>query len=199
VVVIENIYRFREEGYSRWEAARLGTAEVGPAVVASTATTVSAFAPMLFWPGIIGEFMGYMPLTLIITLTSSLFVALVINPVVTGFFVQVKGRSDEPSDPAERRWPAVARYGGAALILLFGIALGIANWETLVVIGTAIPVLYLLHVYVMSPSATASRRRACRASSRGTGDTCGGCWSGTIRFRTPTCATRARSAPWPAA
>ena len=114
VVVIENIYRFREEGYSRWEAARL-------------------------------------PLTLIITLTSSLFVALVINPVVTGFFVEVKGRSDEPSDPAERRWPAVARYGGAALILLFGIALGIANWETLVVIGTAIPVLYLLHVYVMSP------------------------------------------------
>ena len=151
VVVIENIYRFREEGYSRWEAARLGTAEVGPAVVASTATTVSAFAPMLFWPGIIGEFMGYMPLTLIITLTSSLFVALVINPVVTGFFVEVKGRSDEPSNPAERRWPAVARYGGAALILLFGIALGIANWETLVVIGTAIPVLYLLHVYVMSP------------------------------------------------
>ena len=148
VVVIENIYRFREEGYSRWEAARLGTAEVGPAVVASTATTVSAFAPMLFWPGIIGEFMGYLPLTLIITLTSSLFVALVLNPVITGFFVQVKGRDDEDE---KREWPAFARYGGAALILLFGITLGLANWKTLVVIGVALPVLYLLHVYVMSP------------------------------------------------
>ncbi|MFB6249715.1 MAG: efflux RND transporter permease subunit [Salinibacter sp.] len=150
VVVIENIYRFREEGYSRWEAARLGTAEVGPAVVASTATTVSAFAPMLFWPGIIGEFMSYLPLTLIITLTSSLFVALVINPVVTGFFVEVKGRSNGQAGAAQQ-WPAVARYGGVALILLLGVTLGIANWKTLVVVATAVPVLYLLHVYVMSP------------------------------------------------
>ena len=150
VVVIENIYRFREEGYSRWESARLGTAEVGPAVVASTATTVSAFAPMLFWPGIIGEFMSYLPLTLIITLTSSLFVALVINPVVTGFFVEVKGRSNGQAGSTQQ-WPAVARYGGVALILLLGVTLGIANWKTLVVVATAVPVLYLLHVYVMSP------------------------------------------------
>jgi len=149
VVVIENIYRFREEGYSRWEAARLGTAEVGGPVVAATATTVSAFVPMLFWPGIIGEFMSYLPLTLIITLASSLFVALVINPVITGFFVQVKGREDEDAEPG--KWPAGARYGGAALIVLLGVTLGIANWKTLVVVGTALPVLYLLHVYVMAP------------------------------------------------
>ena len=149
VVVIENIYRFREEGYSRWEAARLGTAEVGAPVVAATATTVSAFAPMLLWPGIIGEFMSYLPLTLIITLASSLFVALVINPVVTGFFVRVKGREDEEADAQQS--PAIARYGGAALILLLGITLGIANWKTLVVVGTALPVLYLIHVYVLKP------------------------------------------------
>jgi len=149
VVVIENIYRFREEGYSRWEAARLGTAEVSGPVVAATATTVSAFVPMLFWPGIIGEFMSYLPLTLIITLASSLFVALVINPVITGFFVQVKAREDEEEGATE--WPALARYGGAALILLLGITLGIANWKTLVVVGVAVPVLYLLHVYVMAP------------------------------------------------
>ena len=149
VVVIENIYRFREEGYSRWEAARLGTAEVGAPVVAATATTVSAFAPMLLWPGIIGEFMSYLPLTLIITLASSLFVALVINPVVTGFFVRVKGREDEEADAQQS--PAIARYGGAALILLLGVTLGIANWKTLVVIGIAVPVLYLIHVYVLKP------------------------------------------------
>src|SRR5690625_576869 len=68
VVIVENIYRFREQGHSRFDAARLGTAEVGGAVVASTATTVAAFAPMLLWPGIIGKFMSYLPLTLIITL-----------------------------------------------------------------------------------------------------------------------------------
>jgi multidrug efflux pump subunit AcrB len=147
VVVIENIYRFREEGYSRWEAARLGTAEVGGPVVAATATTLSAFAPMLLWPGIIGEFMSYLPLTLIITLASSLFVALVINPVVTGFFVQVKGRDDEDARP----WPAAARYGGVAAILLLGAVLGFANWKTLVVLSVAVPVLYLVHVHVMSP------------------------------------------------
>ena len=148
VVVIENIYRFREEGYSRWEAARLGTAEVGGPVVAATATTLSAFAPMLLWPGIIGEFMSYMPLTLIITLASSLFVALVINPVVTGFFVQVKGESGEGGF---RQWPVAARYGSVAAILLLAITLGVANWKTLVVVSTAIPVLYLLHVYGMKP------------------------------------------------
>jgi len=149
VVVIENIYRFKEEGYSRWEAARLGTAEVGGPVVAATATTLSAFAPMLLWPGIIGEFMSYMPLTLIITLASSLFVALVINPVVTGFFVQVKGETNGRG--GFRSWPATARYAAVAAILVLGITLGVANWKTLVVVSTAIPVLYLLHVYVMAP------------------------------------------------
>ncbi len=148
VVIVENIYRFREEGYSRWEAAKQGTAEVGGAVVASTATTVSAFAPMLFWPGIIGEFMGYMPLTLIITLTSSLFVALIINPVVTGFFVEAQDNNEEMP---KKRWPKIARYGGAALILLFGIILGLTNWKTLVVITVALPVLYLLHTRIMKP------------------------------------------------
>jgi multidrug efflux pump subunit AcrB len=149
VVIIENIYRFREEGYSRWEAAKLGTSEVGGAVVASTATTVSAFAPMLFWPGIIGEFMGYMPLTLIITLTSSLFVALIINPVITGFFVEVKGERN--GQAGWRQWPKTARYGGVLLILLLGAMLGIANWKTLAVIAVGLPALYLLHIFVMAP------------------------------------------------
>jgi len=151
VVVIENIYRFREEGHSRWEAARLGTAEVGAPVVAATATTVSAFLPMLFWPGIIGEFMSYLPLTLIITLASSLFVALVINPVVTGYFVQVEGSDAPAASNARQEWPTVMRVGGAAMILLIGVILGFANWRTLVVISIAIPALYLLHVYLLKP------------------------------------------------
>lgn len=90
IVVVENIYRFRERGYDRVAAAKLGTGEVAIPIIASTATTLAAFAPMAFWPGIVGEFMKYLPLTLIITLTSSLFVALVINPVLCALFLNTE-------------------------------------------------------------------------------------------------------------
>ncbi len=90
IVIVENIYRHATEGKDRMEAAREGTREVGWAVIASTATTVAAFFPMLFWPGVMGEFMGYLPLTVIITLISSLFVALVINPTLCATLLKVK-------------------------------------------------------------------------------------------------------------
>ena len=67
------------------------TSEVAYPVIGSTLTTLAAFSPMLFWPGIMGEFMSYLPLTLIVTLTSSLFVALVINPALASLFMKVKG------------------------------------------------------------------------------------------------------------
>ena len=80
IVVVENIYRYRERGFERVAAARFATGEVSTPIIASTATTLAAFVPLAFWPGIVGEFMKYLPLTLIITLSSSLFVALVILP-----------------------------------------------------------------------------------------------------------------------
>jgi len=83
IVIVENIYRHIQLGYTRFEAAKLGTAEVAWPVITSTATTLAAFSPLLFWPDIMGEFMKYLPITLIITLASSLFVALVINPTVS--------------------------------------------------------------------------------------------------------------------
>ena len=89
IVIIENIYRHREEGHSLFEAAYRGTREVGGAIIASTITTLCAFAPMLFWPGIMGEFMRFLPVTLIITLSSSLFVALVFNPVFARQFMKL--------------------------------------------------------------------------------------------------------------
>jgi len=92
IVIIENIYRFMEQGASRFEAAMKATSEVAFPVIGSTLTTLGAFAPMLFWPGIMGEFMSYLPLTLIITLTSSLFVALVINPAFASLFMKVKSK-----------------------------------------------------------------------------------------------------------
>lgn len=144
VVIVENIYRFREMGHSRFEAARLGTAEVGGAVVASTATTIAAFAPMLFWPGIIGEFMSYMPLTLIITLASSLFVAIIINPVITGIFVQLEGEKKE-------KYTKFGRRVIVGVIIFVGLALGFANWQTLAVLVVITPLLIALHRFVLAP------------------------------------------------
>ncbi len=82
IVIVENIFRHRQLGYGRLEAAIKGTGEVAWPVTTSTATTIAAFSPLLFWPGIMGDFMKYLPITLIITLSSSLFVALVISPTV---------------------------------------------------------------------------------------------------------------------
>lgn len=89
IVVVENIYRLMDEGYPPIKAAKAGVGEVAWAIIASTATTLAAFIPLAFWPGMMGEFMQYLPLTLIIVLSSSLFVALVINPVLTSVFMRV--------------------------------------------------------------------------------------------------------------
>ncbi len=96
IVIVENIFRFMQLGYGRIEAARRGAAEVAWPVIASTATTVAAFAPMLMWQGIMGEFMSYLPLTVIIVLSSSLFVALVISPVAATVLASAKGRTHDP-------------------------------------------------------------------------------------------------------
>ena len=90
IVIVENIYRHAGEGKPLPQAAIDGTSEVGWAVIASTATTVGAFFPMMFWPGVIGKFMGFLPATVIITLIASLFVALVINPAIAAVFLKVK-------------------------------------------------------------------------------------------------------------
>ncbi|VFQ45245.1 efflux RND transporter permease subunit [Desulfoluna butyratoxydans] len=90
IVIVENIYRFMEQGASRTQAAMMASSEVAYPVIGSTLTTLAAFFPMLYWPGIMGEFMRYLPLTLIVTLTASLFVALVINPALAAFIMRVK-------------------------------------------------------------------------------------------------------------
>ncbi|MCG8566747.1 MAG: efflux RND transporter permease subunit, partial [Desulfobacterales bacterium] len=108
IVIIENIFRYMQQGVPRLEAAMAAAGEVAWPVIGSTLTTLAAFFPMLFWPGIMGDFMGYLPVTLIITLTSSLFVALVINPALCAFFMQIKSSQqrakqlqDVPADMAD--------------------------------------------------------------------------------------------------
>ncbi len=95
IVIVENIYRHMQQGESRQEAALVGTNQVAWPVITSTLTTLGAFFPMLFWPGIMGEFMGYLPLTLIMALSASLFVALVINPVLSARYQTAKPLMEE--------------------------------------------------------------------------------------------------------
>jgi len=90
IVIVENIYRQMQEGKPRVRAALEATNEVAWPVITSTVTTLGAFVPMLFWPGIMGEFMKYLPETLILALSSSLFVALVINPVLSARYQSAK-------------------------------------------------------------------------------------------------------------
>lgn len=91
IVVVENIYRLMdEEGMDSFEAAKKGVGEVAWPIIASTATTLAAFVPLALWPGIMGEFMKYLPITLMIVLGSSLFIALVINPVLTAVLMKVE-------------------------------------------------------------------------------------------------------------
>ena len=110
IVVVENIYRHLEQGFDRFEAARRGTGEVAMPVITSTLTTLGAFFPLLFWPDIVGEFMGYLPLTLIITLSSSLFVALVLIPPLCAVFMRLDGAPKRPMRPAAR-WGLLAVAG----------------------------------------------------------------------------------------
>ncbi len=88
IVIVENIYRFMQAGVPRVQAAYRATAEVAWPIIGSTLTTIAAFAPLIFWPGMLGSVMRQLPQTVIITLMACLFVALVINPALAAIFMR---------------------------------------------------------------------------------------------------------------
>lgn len=90
IVVVENVYRLmEEEGLSRIEAAKKGIGEIAFPIIISTLTTVAAFVPLGMWPGVMGQFMIYFPITLSVVLGSSLFVAIFINSMLVSQFMEV--------------------------------------------------------------------------------------------------------------
>lgn len=107
IVIVENIYRHMQEGKDRFRASLEATNEVAWPVITSTLTTVAAFLPMLFWPGIMGEFMKFLPLTVIVVLSGSLFVAMVVNPVLSARYQNVRevtvGRGQQDALPLIKR------------------------------------------------------------------------------------------------
>jgi multidrug efflux pump len=107
IVIVENIYRHREDGADGPTAASRATREVMVPVITSTVTTCCAFAPLLFWPGIVGDFMSFLPATLIVGLLASLVVALVFNPTLCAYFMT-------PPRTAARRAANAPGTGGTA-------------------------------------------------------------------------------------
>ena len=102
IVIIENIYRYIQQGVPTIEAAMKATGEVAWPVIGSTLTTLAAFFPMIFWPGIMGEFMKYLPITLIITLSSSLFVAMVVTPALSVLMMKKQNGDSTATLSAEK-------------------------------------------------------------------------------------------------
>jgi len=145
IVVVENIYRYLEEGFDNFEAAKKGTGEVAIPIISGTATTLAAFFPMVFWPGIVGEFMSYLPKTLIITLSSSLFVALVINPVLCALFMKLDQKDQKGKLTRNGRFV----LGGIGVFLLIVAVLSDAmTWSMLIVLGI---LLWLSNKYILDP------------------------------------------------
>lgn len=92
IVVVENIHRhyMNTENLSIAKASKKAVAEVAGPVFSGTLTTMAPFFPLMFWPGIMGEFMVYIPATIIITLTASMLVAYVMNPVFAVTFMKYR-------------------------------------------------------------------------------------------------------------
>ncbi len=147
IVVVENIYRYQQNGYDPISASKYGTGEIAWPIIASTATTLAAFLPLLFWPGIMGIFMQYMPITLIAVLSSSLFVALVINPVFTSRFMRVEKNENQNSSKNIRK----ALIGLIVMFILMAIC-HLINiiWLRNLILITAI--FNILNILILKPA-----------------------------------------------
>ena len=115
IVVVENVYRLmEEEGLTRIEAAKKGIGEIAFPIIISTATTVAAFIPLGLWPGVMGQFMVYFPITLSVVLGSSLFVAIFFNSVLVSQFMT----TEDKNMPVKRLISISAIVGAIGLIIL---------------------------------------------------------------------------------
>lgn len=143
IVIVENIYRqFSEKGKNKDQASKEGTGEVATAIIASTATTVAAFIPLLFWEDLMGEFMKYLPITLIIVLSSSLFVALVVNPVLTADWIKI-GNKEKST--------AVKFWVRNAILVVIAVLLYLAGGRLLGGLFIAAIIISITNRYYLTP------------------------------------------------
>ena len=106
IVVVENTHRLYENGkVPIAKAAKAAAGEVFIPVLAGTLTIIAPFFPLLFWKGIIGKFMIYLPVMLIFTLFASLIIAFIVNPVFAASFMKPEGKQfEEPKSAVFRKW-----------------------------------------------------------------------------------------------
>ena len=122
IIVTEYAERRMGEGMPREEAYELAANRMAGPVIAATMTRVAAFSPLLFWPGIVGEFMKYMPITLIVTLSASLFYALIFTPTLGAKFSKPHPESAHQGDGAYMATAKLAtRFPITVLILAVGL------------------------------------------------------------------------------
>lgn len=135
IVVVENVYRLMaKEGLSRIQAAKTGIGEIAFPIIVSTATTVAAFVPLGAWPGLMGEFMIYFPITLSVVLGSSLIVAIFFNSMLVSQLMDTA----EKEIPNKTLWRMTSILGGIGIIFIF-LGAGIRGLGTLMVL---VPLLF---------------------------------------------------------
>lgn len=148
IVIVENIYRHVTKGeLSKKEAAKKAAGEIALPVITGTLTTIAPFFPLLFWSGIIGRFMFYLPVTIILTLVASLLVALIMNPV---FAVSFMNEDDDHTKKVEHKdnkflWIASAVVGVLAVVFYITGGLFVANLLVFLYL------LWLLERFVLKP------------------------------------------------
>ena len=141
IVVVENIYRMMQDGKPAVQAAKEGVGEVAWPIITSTLTTLAAFLPLAFWDDLVGEFMKYLPITLIIVLSASLFVALVINPVMTAMYMKIEDMTQDK--------PKKASLSAAGFFALVGFVSYLVGWNTIGSLAVVTGVLILLYVFYL--------------------------------------------------
>ncbi len=152
IVVVENVYRLmEEEGMSRIEAAKKGIGEIAFPIIISTATTVAAFIPLGMWPGVMGQFMIYFPITLSVVLGSSLFVAIFINSMLVSQFMEV---GEKVLTRKQLIRLSIILGGIGTFILLFGGA--VRGLGSLMIFTAA---MFWLYKYVLKGAANFFQRR----------------------------------------
>lgn len=140
IVVIENTHRIHQKIPDIKIAAKMAAGEVFLPIFSGTLTTLAPFFPLAFWPGIVGQFMHYMPVTLIITLFASLFVAYVFNPVfAVDFMREQKGVMN-----AKKRKKVLTN--GIVMFALGGL-FHLLSWHGMGNLMIIISSLYLLHTF----------------------------------------------------
>ena len=147
IVVVENVYTLMDEGMPRKQAAKQGLGEIAWPIIASTATTLAAFFPLGLWPGVIGSFMVIFPITLSIVLGSSLFVALIINSMLTSQFMQ----TEEEEFTKKRLIKVSATFiGFGAILVIAGYAIDVGVLRALGNILILISILLWAYKYFIS-------------------------------------------------